>query len=139
MKPSDDVTTLTLPQQLRYWARTCPKQVALRQKDYGIWEEVSWSEYEQQARWFGLGLMALGLPQRAHCAIICDNRKEWVFAQLGCGLVGAVTVGIYSTSPAPEIEYLLATADASVVVCEDQEQLDKVLEVRARLPKLKHL
>ena len=139
MKPSDDVTTLTLPQQLRYWARTCPKQVALRQKDYGIWEEVSWSEYEQQARWFGLGLMALGLQQRAHCAIICDNRKEWVFAQLGCGLVGAVTVGIYSTSPAPEIEYLLATADASVVVCEDQEQLDKVLEVRARLPKLKHL
>ena len=139
MKPSDDVTTLTLPQQLRYWARTCPKQVALRQKDYGIWEEVSWSEYEQQARWFGLGLMALGLQQRAHCAIICDNRKEWVFAQLGCGLVGAVTVGIYSTSPAPEIEYLLVTADASVVVCEDQEQLDKVLEVRARLPKLKHL
>ena len=139
MKPFDDVTTLTLPQQLRYWARTCPKQVALRQKDYGIWEEVSWSEYEQQARWFGLGLMALGLQQRAHCAIICDNRKEWVFAQLGCGLVGAVTVGIYSTSPAPEIEYLLATADASVVVCEDQEQLDKVLEVRARLPKLKHL
>ena len=130
---------LTLPQQLRHWAQARAGEVALQQKDYGIWEPVTWAQYEQQARWFGLGLVKLGLPERGHCAIISENRKEWVFTQLGCGLVGAVTVGVYPTSPAPEIEYLLQSADASVVVCEDQEQLDKVLEVRDRLPALTHL
>lgn len=135
----DDMSTLTLPQQLRQWAQTRPSSVALRQKDYGIWEPITWSEYDQQARYFGLGLVKLGLPQKGHCAIISENRKEWVFAQLGCGMVGAVAIGIYSTSPAAEIDYLLQTSDARVVVCEDQEQLDKVLEVRDSLPMLTHI
>lgn len=134
-----DIGTLTLPQQLRHWARTRAASVALRQKDYGIWEPVTWAEYEQQAHHFGLGLVKLGLPLHGHCAIICENRKEWVFTQLGCGFIGAVTVGVYPTSPAAEVEYLLQASDASVVVCEDQEQLDKVLEVRDRLPKLTHV
>ncbi len=134
-----DVDALTLPQQLRHWAHARPDAVALRQKDFGIWEPVTWALYEQAARHFGLGLVKLGLPEGGHCAIISENRKEWVFAQLGCGLVGAVPVGVYPTSPAPEIEYLLHASDAVVVVCEDQEQLDKVLEVRERLPLLRHL
>jgi long-chain acyl-CoA synthetase len=134
-----DIGALTLPQQLRHWSRTIPERVALRQKDFGIWECVSWADYERQARWFGLGLIQLGLPDKGHCAIICENRKEWVFSQLGCGLVGAVAIGVYPTSPAAEVEYLLRMSDANVVVCEDQEQLDKVLEVRARLPRLSHL
>jgi long-chain acyl-CoA synthetase len=111
--------------------------VALRQKEYGIWEPVTWAGYEQAARHFGLGLRALGLPEGGHCAIISENRKEWVYAQLGCGMVGAVPVGVYPTSPAAEVEYLLQASDAAVVVCEDQEQLDKVLEVRSRLPVLR--
>ncbi|SFC52503.1 long-chain acyl-CoA synthetase [Polaromonas sp. OV174] len=134
-----DIGTLTLPKQLRHWASTRASSVALRQKDYGIWEPVTWAEYERQARHFGIGLVKLGLPPKGHCAIICENRKEWVFAQLGCGMVGAVTIGIYPTSPAAEVEYLLRSSDASIVVCEDQEQLDKVLEVRASLPKLTHV
>ena len=134
-----DIDRMTLPQQLRHWAATRPAAVALRQKDYGIWEPVTWAGYEQAARHFGLGLIKLGLPEGGHCAIISENRKEWVFTQLGCGLVGAVTVGVYPTSPAPEVEYLLQASDAAVVVCEDQEQLDKVLEVRERLPALTHV
>jgi len=133
------IDDLTLPQLLRHWARERPDAVALRQKDFGIWEPVTWAQYEQAARHFGLGLVKLGLPEGGHCAVISENRKEWVFAQLGCGLVGAVTVGVYPTSPAPEVEYLLQASDAVVVVCEDQEQLDKVLEVRERLPLLRHL
>ncbi|MBL8340759.1 MAG: AMP-binding protein [Rubrivivax sp.] len=136
---SSPIDTLTLPLQLRHWAQVRPEAVALRQKDFGIWEPVTWAQYEQAARHFGLGLVKLGLPEGGHCAVISENRKEWVFAQLGCGLVGAVTVGVYPTSPAPEVEYLLHASDAVVVVCEDQEQLDKVLEVRERLPLLKHL
>jgi len=130
---------LTLPQKLRYWAEHVPHQVALRQKDFGIWEPYTWAEYERCARHFGLGLTKLGLRQGGHSAIISENRKEWVFAQLGHGMVGAVTVGVYPTSPAAEIEYLLEASDATVIICEDQEQLDKVLEVRERLPKLTHL
>jgi long-chain acyl-CoA synthetase len=129
----------TLPQRLRHWARVRGDAVALRQKDFGIWEPVTWADYERTARHFGLGLVKLGLPPGGHCAVISENRKEWVFAQLGLGLVGGVTVGVYPTSPAPEIEYLLQASDARFVVCEDQEQLDKVLEVRERLPGLTHL
>jgi long-chain acyl-CoA synthetase len=129
----------TLPQKLRYWAEHFPHEVAFRQKDFGIWEPYTWAEYERCARHFGLGLTKLGLPQGGHSAIISENRKEWVFAQLGHGMVRAVTVGIYPTSPAAEIEYLLEASDASVIICEDQEQLDKVLEVREHLPKLTHL
>jgi len=136
---TDRTGTSALPQQLRAWARARPDAVALRQKDYGIWEPFTWAQYEQAARHFGLGLVKLGLPEGGHCAVISENRKEWVFTQLGCGLVGAVTVGVYPTSPAAEIEYLLQASDAVVVVCEDQEQLDKVLEVRQRLPALTHL
>ncbi len=126
----------TLPNKLRFWARGRADEVALRQKDFGIWEPFTWRMYEENARHFGLGLAALGLGERGHVAIISENRKEWVFTQLGAGMIGAVTVGVYPTSPAAEVEYLLAASDASIVVCEDQEQVDKVLEVRDRLPLL---
>ena len=130
---------LTLPNKLRFWARERAHEVALRQKDFGIWRPCTWADYERQARHFGLGLVRLGLAEKGHAAIISENCEEWVFAQLGLGMVGAVTVGVYPTSPAPEIEYLLQSSDASIVICEDQEQLDKVLEIRARLPKLEGL
>ena len=130
---------LTLPQRLRHWAQARPDAVSLRQKDFGIWEAFTWRQYEEQARAFGLGLTAAGLAAGGHVAILSENRKEWVFAQLGANMVGAVAVGIYPTSPAPEVEYLLHAADADMVICEDQEQLDKVLEVRQRLPRLQRL
>lgn len=127
---------LGLAAQLRHWARTQRDTVALRQKDFGIWTPISWGAYEEAARHFGLGLQAAGLPTGGHCAIISENRKEWVFAQLGCAMVGGVTVGIYPTSPADEVRYLLDASDADMVLCEDQEQLDKVLDVKDRLPRL---
>jgi long-chain acyl-CoA synthetase len=127
---------MPLPQQLRHWARTRPNDTALRQKTFGIWQAISWSEYERQSRWFGLGLLQLGL-QRGQClAVLGENCKEWVYAELGTAMVGAITAGVYPTSPAPEVEYLLALAEAPIVVCEDQEQLDKVLGIRHNLPHL---
>jgi long-chain acyl-CoA synthetase len=130
---------LTLPQKLRHWARARPDAVALRQKDFGIWNPVTWAGYHAAAREFGLGLMALGLPAGAHVAILSENRTEWVYAQLGAGMAGMVPVGIYPTSPADEIAYLLEAADVQAVVCEDQEQLDKVLAVLPSLVQLKQL
>jgi long-chain acyl-CoA synthetase len=126
----------TLPQRLRFWARTWPDRVAFRQKDFGIWQPFTWADYDRLARHFGLGLTALGLPHGAHVAILSENRKEWVIAQLGLGMVGGVTVGVYPTSPTEEVEFLLALSESRYVVCEDQEQVDKVLECKARLPAL---
>ena len=127
---------LALPQQLQHWARTRPAGTALRQKEDGVWKPVSWAEYHERSRAFGLGLRALGLQPGRKLAVLSENRQEWVYAQLGAALVGAVTAGVYPTSPAHEIEYLLELSEAPIVVCEDQEQLDKVLEVRVRLPHL---
>jgi long-chain acyl-CoA synthetase len=126
----------TLPQKLLHWARTRPDAIAFRQKDYGIWQPYTWADYARLARHFGLGLTALGLPHGGHVAIISENRKEWVIAQLGLGMVGGVTAGVYATSPAPEVEHLLVSSDAVMAICEDQEQVDKVLEIRGRLPLL---
>ena len=129
----------TLPQKLLHWARTQPDAVAFRQKDYGIWQPYTWADYARLARHFGLGLTSLGLAHGGHVAILSENRKEWVIAQLGLGMVGGVTVGVYPTSPAAEIEYLLAASDAVIAICEDQEQVDKVLESRDRLPRLERI
>ncbi|WP_024279639.1 AMP-binding protein [Xanthobacter sp. 126] len=130
---------LTLPQMLRLNAERVGARTAIRQKDFGIWNPVSWQAYFERAALAGHGLRALGLPEGGHVAVLSENRIEWVLTQLGAGLLGAVTVGVYPTSPANEVAYVLGHAEAEIVVCEDQEQVDKVLERRAELPKLRRI
>lgn len=134
-----DLPSLTLPQMLRENARRMPHRMALRQKDFGIWQPLTWAEYYARARHFGQGLHALGLRRGGHIAILSENRIEWVIAQLGAGLTRAVAVGVYPTSPTNEVSYVLAHSDAEIVVCEDQEQTDKILECAAELPKLRRI
>ncbi|MDR0203256.1 MAG: AMP-binding protein, partial [Delftia acidovorans] len=71
--------------------------------------------------------------------VIAENRIEWVIAQMGAGLMGAVTVGVYPTSPTPEVAYVVSHADIEILVCEDQEQTDKVLDAFDQLPRLKKI
>jgi len=129
----------TLPQMLREQARQRPQDIAIRQKDFGIWRPLRWADYHRRACRVGLGLRALGLADGGHVGVISENRVEWVLSQMGAGLIGAVTVGVYPTSPTPEVAYVLAHADVEIVICEDQEQTDKVLEALADLPRLKHI
>src|SRR5574343_1800486 len=129
----------TLPQMLRQQAQQQPGRVAIRQKDYGIWKPVDWATYPQRACAFGLGLRVLGLPAGGHVGVISENRIEWVLAQMGAGLVGAVTVGVYPTSPTPEVAYVVGHADIEIMVCEDQEQTDKLLAALDQLPRLKKI
>ena len=129
----------TLPQMLREQARLRPDAIAIRQKDFGIWRPLSWADYHRRAGHVGLGLRALGLAAGGHVGVISENRVEWVLSQMGAGLVGAVTVGVYPTSPTNEVAYVLAHADIEIVVCEDQEQTDKVLAALDRLPRLKRI
>ncbi|SFC39288.1 long-chain acyl-CoA synthetase [Polaromonas sp. OV174] len=130
---------LTLPQMLRERALAMPERLAIRQKDFGIWKPFTWGQYHRRASHFGLGLRALGLPEGGHVGVIAENRIEWVLTQMGAGLVGAVTVGVYSTSPASEVAYVVGHGDVEIMVCEDQEQTDKLLETLAQLPRLRKI
>jgi len=136
---ADTLYSLTLPQQLRAQARQRPDAIAIRQKEHGIFKPMTWAAYHERACRIGLGLKALGLSEGGHIGVLSENRVEWVLAQLGAGMVGAVTVGVYPTSPTNEVAYVLAHSDAEIIFCEDQEQSDKVLEARAQLPRLRKI
>lgn len=136
---SDRFPEFTLPQMLRENARLHPERVAIRQKEFGIWNPSTWQRYYQRACHVGLGLRALGLNEGGHVAILSENRIEWVLAQLGANIVDGIAVGIYPTSPSNEVAYVLAHSESEVIVCEDQEQVDKVLERREELPKLRRI
>ncbi len=138
--PAPELASLTLPQLLRRNAeRFGDRKVALREKEFGIWQEVTWAGYLRHVRDFSLGLVALGLPPGGTVAIIGDNRPEWLYAELAAQAARGVSVGIYQDSTLNEVAYVIDHADATVVVAEDQEQVDKVLEVREKLPKLRTL
>ena len=121
----------TLPALLLHRARTNPAGTAMRDKRLGRWEVIDWATYVDRAAAVGLGLRALGVEPGDRVAIHATNRPEWLLADLGAQGIGAVAVGVYPTSPAAELEYLLTHSGARVVVAEDEEQVDKALEVRA--------
>ena len=136
---SEKFPEFTLPQMLRENARRSPDRVAIRQKEFGIWNPSTWQRYYQRACHVGLGFRALGLDEGGHVAILSENRIEWVLAQLGTNIVDGIAVGVYPTSPSNEVAYVLAHSESEVIVCEDQEQVDKVLERRDELPKLRRI
>jgi long-chain acyl-CoA synthetase len=129
----------TFPRLLARNARAMPDEVGLREKEFGIWQSFTWREYHDHVRDLSLGLVALGLRPGDKVAIIGDNRPEWVFAEIAAQAAGAAAVGIYQDSNLTEVAYVIDHCDASVVVAEDQEQVDKVLDMLERLPKVRHV
>lgn len=136
---TDRFPEFTLPQMLRENARHHPDRVAIRQKEFGIWNPSTWQRYYERAVHVGLGFRALGLSADGHVAILSENRIEWVLAQLGANIVNGIAVGVYPTSPSNEVAYVLAHSESEIVVCEDQEQVDKVLERSDELPRLRKI
>ncbi len=136
---SSPLGAASLPGLLLQWATQTPGRVALRSKNLGRWEELTWAGYATRAAHIGLGLRALGVRAGDRVAIHSENRSEWLLADLGAQGIGAVSVGIYPTSPEAEVEYLLTHSESKVIVVEDQEQLDKTLAVRDRLPALERI
>jgi long-chain acyl-CoA synthetase len=134
-----NVPVESLPALLRRHALATPHAVALRHKDLGCWIEYSWSEYAERTSATGNGLAALGVQPGDRIAILGDNRPEWLWSDLGAQGIGAIVVGVYATSPAAEVEYILDHSACSVAIVEDEEQLDKLLQVRERLPTLRHI
>ena len=116
-----------------------PDKVALREKDFGIWNEYTWRDYGDRARWVGHGLAALGLRRGDVCSIASEVNKEWLFADLGVIGAGGVTNGVYPTDAPGQVEYLINDSGTRFYFAEDEEQLDKVLAVRGRTPTLEKI
>jgi long-chain acyl-CoA synthetase len=129
----------TLPGLLLDQSAKRGDQVALREKEFGIWQSITWGEYANRVRRFALGMRVMGLKRGDRIAIIGDNRPEWVIAELAAQALGALPMGIYQDAVSSEVEYLLAKSEVRLVVAEDQEQIDKVLSIRHTLPRLESI
>ena len=129
----------TLPKLLYKHATERPHALALREKKLGIWRRISWSCYLDNVLCLAHVLQGLGFQPGDRLAIAGEGTPEWMYADLAAQLLGGMVVGLYPTSPASEIAYVLGHAKVSVVVCQDQEQTDKVLQARAEhgLPALR--
>lgn len=106
---------------------------AMREKEYGIWQTVSWRQYADEVRRFALGLAALGFRRGDRLAVVGDNRRRLYFAQLAAQSLGGISVAVYQDSIAGELGFVLEHAGARVVVAENEEQVDKLFEIRERL------
>ncbi|MCK7504283.1 MAG: AMP-binding protein [Desulfobacterales bacterium] len=111
----------------------------MREKFKGIWQEISWNTYLEKVREFCLGLTELGMKKGDQASILGENCPEWIFADLGIQSLGGVAVGIYPTNSAEQVKYILDHSESKFVVVKDQEQADKVLEVKDELPLLKKI
>ena len=106
---------------------------AMREKEYGIWQIVTWAEYADQVRRFALGLAALGFRRGDKLAVIGDNRRRLYFAQLAAQSLGGISLAVYQDSIASELGYVLEHAETKIIVAENEEQVDKLFEIRERL------
>ncbi len=127
---------MTLPQFLLKNAREHPTASALREKEKGIWQEWSWADYLGHVRAFALGLVSLGFGRDDKLAILSDNRPQVYAAMVAAQVVGGVPVPVYQDAIAREIQHVVEHADATIVFAEDQEQVDKILELKGSLPKI---
>jgi long-chain acyl-CoA synthetase len=128
--------TTTIATRVRDRALATPTQVAMREKDLGIWREVSWAQYWETIQDVGNAFLALGIEPGDRIAVHSENRREWLFTDLGAVSVRAATVGLYPTNPAAEVGYLLSHSGARILIAEDQEQVDKALAVLDDCPDL---
>ncbi|MES2534392.1 MAG: AMP-binding protein [Pseudomonadota bacterium] len=124
-----------------FWSRTIEwnDRVALREKHLGVWREFTWADYGARARRIGMALRSLGVSHGESVTIMSESRPEWLFLQMGAQGIGAISVGVYTTDSAEQVHFLLSDSRAVVHIVENDEQLDKILEVRDRLPHLRKI
>ena len=130
----------TLPRLLRSnAARYGADKVALREKEFGVWQTYTWKDYHEHVRCFTLGLVSLGLAKGDTIAIIGDNRPEWLFAELSAQSARAIGIGIYQDAILKEVSYIINLAESKFIVAEDQEQVDKVLDMGDELKTVRRI
>ena len=129
----------TFPKLARANAERLSRHVAIREKDLGIWQSYTWTQYFERSRRIALGLASLGFARGDKTAIVGDNRPELYWAALATQALGGVPVPLYQDSIEKELSYIVDHAEARFAVAEDQEQVDKLLHVRAQCPRLEFI
>ncbi|MFW6235714.1 MAG: AMP-binding protein [Desulfovibrionales bacterium] len=129
----------TLPRLLLDRASASPDRIAMREKEFGIWQSFSWKEYLDRTSRFAAGMKKLGMGRKDVLILIGDNRPEWLWAELAIQGLGGIALGLYQDSPSDEIGYVFELSGAKMVVAEDQEQVDKILSIKGDLPDLKYI
>jgi long-chain acyl-CoA synthetase len=129
----------TVPSKFKAAVSRWGDRVAMRKKEYGLWNDITWNQYDRNVSRVACALMSLGL-QKGDCAsIIGDNCPEWVYADLGIQCCGAATAGVYSTNAWQQVEYVVTNSDSKIFFVENEEQLDKWFHFRDRAPKLEKI
>ena len=116
-----------------------PNKIAMRYKEFGVWQETTYEDFWKKSNYLSLGLKFFGIQKGDSVAIHSENRPEWFIADIGIQSIGAVSVGLYPTNPSSEVEYLLSHSETKILFAEDQEQVDKALEVIDQLPQLEKI
>jgi long-chain acyl-CoA synthetase len=137
MKLVAQSATNTLPKLLRRNMKEFPRQPGMREKDRGIWQTYSWRDCHAHVRDFALGLAAAGFKRGDKLSVLGDNRARLYWAQLAAMSLGGMSVPVYQDSIASELAFVFEHAEVSVIVAEDQEQVDKVLSIAEKLPRLR--
>ncbi|MEK7361490.1 MAG: AMP-binding protein, partial [Pseudomonadota bacterium] len=129
----------TFPLLLQQQAAARPDQPAVREKDLGIWQSWSWGQVNEEVRALACGLAELGFKRGDNLAIIGDNRPRLYWAMAAAQCLGGVPVPMYQDAVAQEMLFVLQDAEIKFAIVEDQEQVDKLLEVKAHCPQLAHI
>ena len=133
----DSAEFSTLPKLLQRNANEDPGGAGIREKTRGVWQTYSWAKYRDTVRDFAHGLASLGFQRGDKLSAVGDNRPQLYFCQLSAQALGGVAVPVYQDSIASELVYVLNHAETSVIVAEDQEQVDKALSLKDKLPRLR--
>jgi long-chain acyl-CoA synthetase len=141
IKPQHEVVMAgdTIPAMFWNAVRARGPNIWMRQKDFGIWRSWTWNRTGEAVREIGNGLLALGFGARETASILSNTTVEWVLCDLAVLSAGGVANGIYPTDAPEQVQYLCADSGTTVLFVEDDEQLDKALEVRHELPLLKKI
>ena len=132
------MTANTLPKiLLEKYKEYGERKIAMARKDYGIWIEYTWKDYYENVKYFSLGMMELNFKKGDKLSILGENNPEWYWAALGAQSASGTAVGIFPDSVPSEIAYILNDSDSTFIVAEDQEQVDKILDIRADVPAIK--
>jgi len=134
-----DTVLDTFPKLLVDNARRLGQRTAIREKDFGIWQSWTWAEVEREIRTLACGLAAYGFKRGERLAIVGDNRPQLYWAMVAAQYDGGVPVPVYQDAVADEMQFVLEHADARFAIAENQEQVDKLLEIKDRCPKLEHI
>ena len=131
----EDTPAKVFRQRCRTWA----DQPALRHKQRGLWQSTTWAQYFARARATGLAMQALGLERGQVVCVLAENRPEWLYVDMGAQCMGLVGNGVYPTSSAGQLQHILMDSGTRLLFVENQEQLDKALEIRTQCPQLQRI